>query len=82
MVNPENMVLSSFHMSKKLTAAFLLAILTVLSLENILARGIWASCDAVAQSMTPPKASEPPFDKLELFAFFAAGPISDALKLL
>src|ERR1700676_125216 len=76
MVNPENMVLFSFHVSKKLTAALLLAILTVLTLESILARGLWASFDAVAQSMTPPKASEPPFDKLELFAFFAAGPIN------
>jgi Flp pilus assembly protein TadD len=76
MVNPENMVLSSFHMSKKLTATFLLAILTVLSLESIFARGLWASFGAVAQSMTPATANEPPFDKLELFAFFAAGPIN------
>jgi Flp pilus assembly protein TadD len=76
MVNPENMMLSSFHMPKKLPAVFSLAILTVLSLESIFARGLWASLDAVAQSTTPARANDPPFDKLELFAFFAAGPIN------
>ena len=51
-----------------LIAAFLLSILTILSPENCFSR------HAAAQVAI--EANEPPFDKLELFAFFAAGPIN------
>jgi Flp pilus assembly protein TadD len=79
MVNLGNTVLSSFRMSKRLklvtlTTVFLLSILTALSLESSFAQGLWTSVDAATQSTI--QANEPAFDKLELFAFFAAGPIN------
>jgi Flp pilus assembly protein TadD len=76
MVNLGNTVLFSFTMSKRLRAAFLLPILAVLSLEGTFALGPWTSLDTPAQSIIQEKTNEPPFDKLELFAFFAAGPIN------
>jgi len=67
-------VISSFPMSKSLTTAFLLSILTVVGLKSSFARSPWTSVDAAKQSVI--QANEPPFDKLELFAFFAAGPVN------
>jgi Flp pilus assembly protein TadD len=55
-----------------LTTAFLLSILTVLGLQNCLGQNLGTPLDLAAQSTTQVK--ESPFDKLELFAFFAAGP--------
>jgi tetratricopeptide (TPR) repeat protein len=57
-----------------LITAFLASILSVLSVENGFARRPWTPPDAVAQSTI--QGDEPAFDKLELFAFFAGGPIN------
>jgi tetratricopeptide (TPR) repeat protein len=59
-------------LSATLLAALLLSILAALGLPNCLGRTPWTRLDAAAQSAI--QAKEPPFDKLELFAFFAAGP--------
>lgn len=76
MVKLGNKVLFSFSMYKKMRTACLLSILAALSLEGSFALGPWTTLDAAAQSILQEKTNEPPFDKLELFAFFAAGPIS------
>jgi len=72
-------MLSSFCMTNRslfaaLLAAFVLSILTALGLQDCFGRTPWMRLDAAAQSAI--QAIEPPFDKLELFAFFAAGPIT------
>ncbi|MGB7848260.1 MAG: hypothetical protein WBL63_21795 [Candidatus Acidiferrum sp.] len=57
-----------------LLGAVFLSILTALGLQDCFGRTPGTRLDAAAQS--PVQSSQPPFDKLELFAFFAAGPIN------
>lgn len=63
-------------MTKRLSAAFILPLLALQSTQRTLARSPWTSLDVAVQSIIQEKTNEPPFDKLELFAFFAAGPIN------
>jgi tetratricopeptide (TPR) repeat protein len=74
MASRGNTVIFLFYMSKIRTAAFLLSILTFVSLKSSFAGSLWTSVDAPGQSVI--QVNDQPFDKLELFAFFAAGPIN------
>jgi Flp pilus assembly protein TadD len=63
-------------MSKRFSAMFLLSLLAISGREGSCARTFWTPLSAVTQSIFQTEAAELPFDKLELFAFFAAGPIN------
>src|ERR1700676_4769927 len=56
-----------------LSAALLLSILTDVGLPDCVGQALWTRLDVANQSAV--QGNRPPFDKLELFAFFAAGPI-------
>jgi tetratricopeptide (TPR) repeat protein len=66
-------MLSSFFMTTPFVA-LLVSILTALGLQECLRPTPRMRLDAATQSII--EAKGPPFDKLELFAFFAAGPIN------